>query len=58
MPPLHKIDDRSVDELLDVIGSLVVFLDPEGRIVRFNKACETVTGYREDEVVGRRERHG
>lgn len=53
MPPLHKIDDRSVDELLDVIGSLVVFLDPEGRIVRFNKACETVTGYREDEVVGK-----
>lgn len=53
MPPLHKIDDRSLDELLDVIGALVIFLDPGGRIIRFNKACETVTGYREDEVLGK-----
>ena len=53
MVPLHNIDDQSVDELLDVIGALVVFLDPDGRIVRFNKTCETVTGYREDEAVGR-----
>ena len=53
MPPLHKIDDQSLDELLDVIGALVVFLDPDGRIVRFNKACETITGYREAEVVGK-----
>jgi len=53
MPQHEQLDDRSVDELLDVIGALVVFLDPEARIVRFNKACETLTGYRESEVLGR-----
>lgn len=47
-----NIDDRSLDDLLDVIGALVVFLDTDGRIVRFNKACEVLTGYRENEVVG------
>ena len=45
-------DQLSLDDLLDVIGVLVVVLDAEGRIVRFNAACERTTGYREDEVVG------
>ncbi|MEJ3744942.1 EAL domain-containing protein [Actinomycetes bacterium KLBMP 9797] len=36
--------------LLDVAGSLVLVLDREGRIVRFNRACETTTGFRFDEV--------
>ncbi|WP_345539220.1 EAL domain-containing protein [Phytohabitans rumicis] len=39
--------------LLDVAGSLVLVLDREGRIVRFNRACESTTGYRLAEVKGR-----
>jgi len=39
--------------LLDAPGNLVVVLDREGRILRFNRACENVTGYRLDEVVGK-----
>ena len=54
MPPGTELDNRSIDELIDVIGALVVFLDPDGRIVRFNKTCEAVTGYRENEVLGRK----
>ena len=40
--------------LFETIGALVVVLDREGRIVRFNPACERLTGHTADEVVGRR----
>jgi two-component system CheB/CheR fusion protein len=33
---------------------LVVVMDREGRIVRFNRACQERTGYSQDEVAGRR----
>ena len=39
--------------LFETIGALVVVLDPEGRIVRFNPACERLTGYAAAEVLGR-----
>ncbi len=40
--------------ILDTVGALVVVLDREARIVRFNRACEEATGYRADDVIGRR----
>jgi PAS domain S-box-containing protein len=39
--------------ILHTVGSLVVVLDPEGRIVRFNRACEHVSGYSFAEVEGK-----
>lgn len=39
--------------VLDTVGALVVILDREGRIMRFNTACEEVAGYTEAEVRGR-----
>ena len=42
-----------VDTVLDLAGSLVCVLDPDGRILRFNHACEVVTGYAFKEVQGR-----
>ncbi len=42
-----------VSAILDTLGALVTVLDPEGRIVRFNRACELTTGYALDEVKGR-----
>ena len=41
-----------VSAILDTVGALVVVLDPEGRIVRFNRACEQTTGYSFAEVQG------
>ena len=38
---------------LDAIGSLVAVLDRDGRVVTVNRACEAVTGYARDELVGR-----
>jgi PAS domain S-box-containing protein len=42
-----------LDAVLDSVGALVVVLDPVGRIVRFNRACEQATGYQSTEVEGR-----
>ena len=39
-----------VSAILDTVGALVTVLDPEGRIVRFNRACELTTGYSLEEV--------
>jgi PAS domain S-box-containing protein len=39
--------------ILDTVGALVVVLDPTGRIVRFNRACEQTTGYSFLEVRGK-----
>lgn len=38
--------------VLETVGSMVIVLDSEGRIVRFNRACENLTGYRFDEIKG------
>jgi PAS domain S-box-containing protein len=38
--------------VLNTAGALVVVIDPQGRIVRFNRACEKLTGYTFDEVKG------
>ena len=42
-----------VSAILHTVGALVVVLDPEGRIVRFNRACEQVSGYSFAEVNGK-----
>lgn len=42
-----------VSGILDTVGALVVVLDTEGRIVRFNRACEQLTGYSLAEVQGK-----
>jgi PAS domain S-box-containing protein len=36
--------------VLSTVGALVVVLDRDGRIVRFNRACEQTTGYTFEEV--------
>ena len=41
-----------ISTLLDTVGALVVVLDPQGHIVRFNRACEQVSGYPFEEVDG------
>jgi PAS domain S-box-containing protein len=39
-----------VSAILDTVGALVLVLDPEGRIIRFNRACEQMMGYSFAEV--------
>jgi len=42
-----------VTAVLDTVASLVLVLDADGRIVRFNRACEQLTGYTFEEVRGK-----
>lgn len=39
--------------VLDTVGALVVVLSPRGTILRFNRACELLSGYAFNEVHGR-----
>jgi PAS domain S-box-containing protein len=41
-----------ISAVVDTVGSLVVVLDRQARIVRFNRACEQLTGYSSDDVLG------
>jgi len=42
-----------VSGIVDTVGALITVLDEQGRILRFNRACESTTGYKTDEVRGR-----
>lgn len=42
-----------VSAVLEIAGALVIVLDDSGRIVRFNRACEKLTGYESEEVLGK-----
>lgn len=41
------------EALLDTAGALVIVIDPAGTVMRFNKTCETTTGFSASEIVGR-----
>ena len=47
------VERNFVSAVLDTIGALVVVFDTAGRVVRFNRACETISGYAFTELVGR-----
>jgi diguanylate cyclase (GGDEF)-like protein/PAS domain S-box-containing protein len=46
-------ESRFVDAVIDVAGSLFCVFDPEGRFLRFNRACELLSGYAFEEIRGR-----
>jgi PAS domain S-box-containing protein len=49
-----SFDEPALDRLiLDTVASLVIVTDHEGRIVRFNRACEKTLGYAREEVMGK-----
>ena len=48
-----KVERNFVAAVLDTVGALVVVFDTAGRIVRFNRACEIISGYQSSQLVGR-----
>jgi two-component system CheB/CheR fusion protein len=42
-----------VSAIFDMVGALIVVLDRDGRIVRFNRACGQMTGYSVEESRGK-----
>ena len=57
--PCENCNDRLhserhfIDGMLDNAGVLMLVLDMDGHIRRFNRACETLSGYSSEEVEGR-----
>ena len=49
---LHSERDF-ISAVVDTVGSLVVVIDRQARIIRFNRTCEKLTGYAFAEVQGR-----
>ena len=49
------VERNFVSAVLDTVGALVVVLDTAGRIVRFNRICETISGFALSEVTGQTE---
>jgi len=50
--PTASKERTFVDRLLDTVGALVIVLDTDRRIVRFNQKCQEVTGYSASEARG------
>ena len=49
-----RVEERNfVSAVLDTAGALVMVLDPLGRIVRFNRACQQTSGHSAAEAIGR-----
>ncbi|MEG9435803.1 PAS domain S-box protein [Edaphobacter sp. HDX4] len=44
--------NRLLSAVLETVDTLVAVFDSEGRIVRFNKACEDATGYKSTSLAG------
>ena len=49
-----KQERNLISAILDTAGALMVILNSQGRIIRFNRACEQVSGFSFDEVRGKR----
>lgn len=55
---LHKLQEKIAEEwknftaIFQTSGALITVLDNNFKIIRFNKACEELTGYTADEVKG------
>lgn len=46
------VERNFVSAVLDTVGALVVVLDTAGRVVRFNRACEIISGYQVADLTG------
>lgn len=46
------VERNFVSAVLDTVGALVVVLDTAGRVVRFNRACELISGYQVADLTG------
>ncbi|MCC5790556.1 MAG: PAS domain S-box protein [Opitutales bacterium] len=48
-----KREKNFISSVLEILPSLVVVFDKEGKILEFNRACEQLTGYDQEEVRGK-----
>lgn len=44
---------ETLEAIIETAGALIVMVDQDGKIAHFNRACEELTGYRREEVLGK-----
>ena len=49
----HQRDHSFVESLIETAPVMIIVLDAQGRVIRFNHCAQQTTGYRLDEVQGR-----
>ncbi|MDR3734706.1 MAG: PAS domain S-box protein [Acidobacteriaceae bacterium] len=47
------VERNFVSAVLDTVGALVLVIDTAGRVVRFNRTCENISGYQFTQLQGR-----
>lgn len=50
MPKKDALKYELGDAVLEIVGAVILVMDSHGQILRFNKACENLTGYKFKEV--------
>jgi PAS domain S-box-containing protein len=53
MEAAFKREHQFLSAIVETAGALVMVLDQEGRIIRFNRACESSSGYSAEHMIGR-----
>ncbi len=48
-----RLERNFISTIVDVAGALIVVLDHQGKIVKFNRSCEQTTGYTYDCIKGK-----
>ena len=48
-----RLEHEFSEQIIDTVQAIVLVLDTQGRIIRFNRQLEQISGYRLDEVRGR-----
>lgn len=48
-----KLEKKFIETVLETVGVLIVGLDASGKITLFNRACEELTGFQFQEVIGK-----
>lgn len=48
-----KESQQALEAVVETAATLMLLTDPEGKILMFNRACEELTGYRREEVLGK-----
>jgi PAS domain S-box-containing protein len=47
-----KVSRDFIEAVIDIVGAVIIVTDSKGKIVRFNHACEHVSGYSVEEAMG------
>jgi len=42
-----------LNKIIYTVGALIIVIDSNGKIAKFNRKCEDITGFKEEEIIGK-----